>query len=165
MSGARLLLLSPVGTHRQVVLERLEQEGVAPDRVAFEPHQPRRAYLEHYHDIDLVLDTFPYNGHTTTLDAFWMGVPVVTMVGQSVVGRAGLSQLGNLGLPELAAATPDAFVTIAVALARDLERLSSLRTTLRERMRNSPIMDAPRFARGIEAAYRTMWRRWCASRI
>jgi predicted O-linked N-acetylglucosamine transferase (SPINDLY family) len=94
-----------------------------------------------------------------------MGVPVVTMVGRSVVGRAGLSQLGNLGLPELAVATPDAFVTIAVALARDLERLSSLRSSLRERMRSSPIMDAPRFARGIEAAYRTMWRRWCASRI
>ena len=143
-------------------MQRLEQEGIAPDRVAFVPHQPRRQYLELYHGIDLMLDTVPYNGHTTSLDALWMGVPVVTMVGGTTVGRAGLSQLTNLGLPELVAATPEEFVRIAVELAGDLPRLECLRATLRDRMRGSPLMDAPRFARGIEAAYRTMWQRWCA---
>ena len=68
--------------------------------------QPRPQYLELYHGIDVGLDTFPYNGHTTSLDSFWMGVPVVTLVGQTVVGRAGLSQLTNLGLPELVGHTP-----------------------------------------------------------
>jgi predicted O-linked N-acetylglucosamine transferase (SPINDLY family) len=155
-------MLASEGPHRRDTLERLEQEGVAPSRVAFVAHQPRRKYLETYHGIDLVLDTFPYNGHTTSLDALWMGVPVVTLVGRTVVGRAGLSQLTNLGLPELAAATPEEFVGIASALAGDLPRLGELRATLRERMRGSPLMDAPRFARGIEAAYRSLWQRWCA---
>jgi predicted O-linked N-acetylglucosamine transferase (SPINDLY family) len=162
VAGARLLMFVSEGPHRRDTLERLEQEGVAPGRVAFVAEQPHREYLETYHGIDLALDTFPSNGHTTSLDALWMGVPVVTLVGPTVVGRAGLSQLTNLGLSELVATTPDQFVGIAVELAENLQRLRDLRATLRERMRRSPLMDAPRFARGIEAAYRSMWQRWCA---
>jgi len=90
-----------------------------------------------------------------------MGVPVVTLVGDTVLGRAGLSQLTNLNLSELVAETPDQFVTIASKLASDLPLLSNLRATLRERMRHSPLMDAPRFARKMESAYRSMWERWC----
>ena len=157
-----LIVLAHEGKFRRDTVERLEQEGIAPDRVGFVSYRPRRQYLEQYHDIDLMLDTFPYNGHTTSLDALWMGVPVVTLVGRTVVGRAGLSQLTNLGLPELAATTPEEFVRIAVELAGDLSRLASLRASLRDRMGASPLMDAARFARGIEAAYRTMWQRWCA---
>jgi predicted O-linked N-acetylglucosamine transferase (SPINDLY family) len=162
VEGSRLLLLSPEGTHRREVLERLEHDGVAPERVTFVARQPRWEYLELYHGIDVMLDTFPYNGHTTSLDALWMGVPVITLRGRTVVGRAGFSQLTNLGLPELAAATPDDYVRIAVDWAGDRVRLAGLRTTLRGRMRRSPLMDAPRFARGIEAAYRSLWQRWCA---
>jgi predicted O-linked N-acetylglucosamine transferase (SPINDLY family) len=162
VDGSRLLMLASEGPHRRDTLERLEQEGIAPSRVAFLAPQPHRKYLEKYQGIDLVLDTFPYNGHTTSLDALWMGVPIVTLVGRTAVSRAGLSQLANLGLLELAAATPEQFVAIAVELAGDFQRLGELRTTLRERMRSSPLMDAPRFARGIEAAYRSMWQRWCA---
>ena len=117
--------------------------------------------MRYYHGIDIGLDTVPYNGHTTSLDSFWMGVPVVTLVGPTVVGRAGLCQLMNLGLPELIASSPEQYVRIAAELAHDLPRLSKLRATLRERMQASPLMDAPRFARNIEAAYREMWRRWC----
>jgi predicted O-linked N-acetylglucosamine transferase (SPINDLY family) len=91
-----------------------------------------------------------------------MGVPVVTMVGKTAVGRAGLSLLTSLGLPEWIADGPQQFVRIAVELAGDLPRLGKLRATLRERMQNSPLMDAPRFARNVEAAYRMMWQRWCA---
>ena len=91
-----------------------------------------------------------------------MGVPVVTLVGQTVVGRAGLCQLMNLGLPELIATDPEQFVRIAGELAHDLPRLGELRATLRARMQASPLMDAPRFARNVEAAYGEMWRRWCA---
>jgi predicted O-linked N-acetylglucosamine transferase (SPINDLY family) len=90
-----------------------------------------------------------------------MGVPVVTLVGGTIVGRAGLSQLMNLKLPDLITHTPDEFVQIAAGLANDPDRLAELRATLRPRLQQSPLMDAPRFARDIEAAYRQMWIEWC----
>ncbi len=159
---SRLMILAPGGAHRQTNLDLLAQEGVERDRVIFVGGRPRPQYLELYHQIDLGLDTFPYNGHTTSMDSFWMGVPVVTLAGQTAVGRAGASLLMNLGLPELIANDPEQFVQIAAALAHDLPRLTHLRSTLRERMQNSPLMDAPRFAQNVEAAYRRMWHRWCA---
>jgi len=162
VAGSRLALLTKPGAHRQRTAEFLSRQGVAPGRLEFLDHRARRDYLEMYHRIDLGLDSFPYNGHTTSLDSFWMGVPVVTLVGPTAVSRAGWCQLSNLGLPELAGQTPEEFVRIAVALARDLPRLAELRSTLRHRMERSPLMDAPRFARHIEAAYRQMWRAWCA---
>jgi len=159
--GSRLMLLCPEGSHRQPLLDLLQREGISPDRIELIAFRPRPQYLELYHRIDVGLDTFPYNGHTTSLDSFWMGVPVVTLVGQTVVGRAGLSQLTNLDLPEFIARTPEQYVQIATDLANDLPRLAQLRRTLRDRMQASPLMDAPRFARNIEAAYRQMWRTWC----
>ena len=163
VEGSRLLLLAPTGSSRAWVVEVFEQEGVARERITFVNRRPRDQYLAVYHHIDIGLDTLPYNGHTTSLDALWMGVPVVTIVGQTVVGRAGLSQLNNLGLPEFIAHSPDEFVQIAAATASDLNRLNHLRGALRARMESSPLMDAPRFARSIEAAYRTLWQRWCAA--
>ena len=123
-----------------------------------------RSILKLYHRIDLGLDPLPYNGHTTSLDAFWMGVPTLTLLGKTVVGRAGWSQLCNLGLKELAAETPEQYVALAAELAGDLPRLQELRGTLRQRMLRSPLMDASRFARHMEQAYRQMWRRWCQVR-
>jgi predicted O-linked N-acetylglucosamine transferase (SPINDLY family) len=158
---SRLMILCPDGSHRQLLLDMLQGEGINPDRIELIVRCPRLQYLELYHRIDVGLDTFPYNGHTTGLDSYWMGVPVITLVGQTVVGRAGLSQLTNLGLPELIAQTPQQYVQIATDLARDLPRLAELRRTLRPRMQASPLMAAPRFARNIEAAYRQMWRNWC----
>ena len=140
----------------------MEHEGVDAQRLEFLEPRPRAAYLELYHRLDIVLDPFPYNGHTTSLDALWMGVPVVSLAGQRAVSRAGLSQLTNLGLSELVAWTEDEYVEIATELAGDLPRLAELRATLRSRMEASVLMDAPHFARQIEAAYRTMWRHWCA---
>ena len=162
VNHSRLVLLSGPGSHRQRTVDFLEREGIAGHRVEFCEPRPRPAYLELHRRLDIVLDTFPYNGHTTSLDALWMGVPVVTLAGQSAVSRAGLSQLSNLGLPELAAHSEDEYVSIAARLAGDLARLAELRKTLRARMEASVLMDVPRFARGIETAYRAMWRRWCA---
>jgi protein O-GlcNAc transferase len=125
--------------------------------------RPRAAYLGSYHDIDFGLDTFPYNGHTTSLDALWMGVPTVTRIAATCVGRGGLSQLHHLDLTDLAADSDDGFVAAAVALARNLPRLQSLRRSLRERMARSPLMDAPRFAANIENAYRRAWIAYCDS--
>jgi predicted O-linked N-acetylglucosamine transferase (SPINDLY family) len=158
---SRLLLMAPEGSRRQHILDLLRQEGIASERIGFVAEQPRRGYLELYHRIDLGLDTLPYNGHTTSLDSLWMGVPVVTLVGRTVVGRAGLCQWMNLGLPEMIARTPEEFIHIAAGLAGDMPRLAQLRSTLRERMEQSPLMDAPGFARDIESAYRDMWREWC----
>jgi protein O-GlcNAc transferase len=148
-----ITLLAPVGDARRATLGRFEARGVTPDRVRFVEYQARQAYLETYRGIDVALDTFPYNGHTTSLDALWMGVPVVTLVGPTVVGRAGLSQAMNLGLPELVARDADRFVEVAVGLSADLEHLASLRDELRGRMERSPLMDAARFARNLEAAF------------
>jgi protein O-GlcNAc transferase len=156
--NARLLLMVPPGRHRLLLLQRLSALDIAADRVDFHPFQPRADYLRAYHHIDLGLDTFPYNGHTTSLDSLWMGVPVITRVGTTSVGRGGLSQLFQLGLLDLAADSDERFVRIAVALANDLGRLADLRQGLRTRMQRSALMDAPRFARQIEDAYRTAWK-------
>jgi predicted O-linked N-acetylglucosamine transferase (SPINDLY family) len=159
---SQLVLLAAEGSHRRHTLDLLEEEGVKPDRVTFVGRRPRPQYLELYRRIDIGLDTFPYTGQTTSLDAFWLGVPVITIVGQTAAARAGLSLLSNLGLPELIAGTPEQFVSIAAGLADDLPRLRDLRATLRDRLQRSPLMDAPRFARNVEAAYCNMWQRWCA---
>jgi protein O-GlcNAc transferase len=159
---SRLLLLAPRGHARDHVLARLEQEGVAASRVDFAERQPRLDYLKTYHQIDLGLDPVPCNGHSTSLDAFWMGVPTLTLVStKSAFGRAGWSQLCNLGLKELAAETPEQYVALAVDLAADLPRLAGLRSTLRQRMEQSPLMNGDRFARNVEQAYRHVWCRWC----
>jgi predicted O-linked N-acetylglucosamine transferase (SPINDLY family) len=158
---SRLRLLAPEGRARDRIAAGLTLQGISAERVEFVAFRPRREYLRTYHEIDLALDTFPYNGHTTSLDALWMGVPVVTRVGTTPAARGGLSQLSNLGLRELAAYTDDDYVQAATALANDVDRLSALRAGLRARMQASPLMQAGRFARHIEQAYRAMWREWC----
>jgi len=157
VADSRLVLLGRVGSHRQRTLDVLEKEGVDAQRVEFVDFRPRREYLELYHRLDIVLDTFPYNGHTTSLDALWMGAPVVSLAGETPVSRAGLSQLSNLGLPELVARSESEYVHIAEGLARDLPRLARLRSTLRDRMKNSVLMDAQRFTWQVEQAFREMW--------
>ena len=162
--NSRLLLLAPEGSNRQKTRAFMAKHGVNGDRVIFFARRPRSEYLALNQQIDIGLDTLPYNGHTTSMDSMWMGVPVVTLVGKTVVGRAGLSQLSNLGLKDLAATAPDEFTRLAVNLANDLPRLKELRGTMRARLKQSPLMDAAGFTRGVEEAYRTMWRKWCAQR-
>ncbi len=161
--GAKLLLLAPSEWARELARETLEKSGVTRDRVDFVGLQSRSDYLASYHAVDVCLDCVPSNGHTTSLDAFWMGVPVVTLVGTTIVGRAGLSHAKNLGLDELVATDADRFVAIAAGLARDLPRLAALRQQLRGRLQQSPLMDAPRFTRALEAAFREAWRSYCAA--
>jgi len=160
--NSHLLLLAPAGLARRRTANRFAQLGVATDRIEFVGHLPRKDYFKLYHRIDAGLDTFPYNGHTTSLDSLWMGVPMITLAGTTAVGRAGVSQLSNLGLTNLIAQTPEEFVQIAAGLASDIDQLSGLRSSLREKMRNSPIMDAKRFAGEMEPVYRTMWTNWCS---
>jgi predicted O-linked N-acetylglucosamine transferase (SPINDLY family) len=162
MPEARLLLHAHAGSHRDRVRDFLTRQGVSPDRLTFSGRLPTADYFRIYERIDVALDPFPYGGGTTTCDALWMGVPVVTLAGQTAVGRGGLSILSNVGLSDLVSRDSDDYVRICVELARDRSRLNELRASLRARMERSPLMDAPRFARGIEALYRTIWKRWCA---
>ena len=162
VDNSRMLLLAPEGSARSRVVEAFAAGGVSSDRLEFVDRRPRPEYLAAYRQIDLALDTFPANGHTTSLDGFWMGVPVVTLAGRTAIGRGGVSQLTNLGLDSLIAETPDAFVATAARVAADLPALAALRASLRGRLGRSPLMDAPRFARNVEAAYRGLWTRWCA---
>jgi predicted O-linked N-acetylglucosamine transferase (SPINDLY family) len=160
---SRLIVLAEKGIQSQQLLDLFEKEGVRRDRIDCVGFRPRRHYLETFNSIDIGLDTLPANGHTTSLDAYWMGVPVVTLVGNTVAGRAGLSQLTNLGLPGLISITPEEYIATAASLSRDLEFLSHLRTSLRSQLQGSSLMDAREFTRGIESAYRSMWGQWCAA--
>lgn len=167
VEGSRLVLLTKIGSHRTHMTDFLRQRGIAPERLEFLDYlssaegRTQGSYLERYHQIDLALDTFPYNGMTTTFDALWMGVPVVSLVGQTSLGRAGLSLLTNLGLPAFAVANTEDYARLAVQTVRDLPRLAALRGALRPMMQKSPLLDAETLARQVEEAYRIMWRRWC----
>jgi len=159
---SRIIVHSPPGAHLDAVRERFSGKGISPDRLEFPIRQPWPEYVRTYGRIDIALDPFPWGGGITTCDALWMGVPMVSLLGRTAVGRGGASILANIGVPELIARTPQQYVQIATDLANDLPRLGELRRTLRARMQASPLMDAPRFARNVEAAYRQMWRNWCA---
>ena len=143
----------------------LAETGVDGSRVNFVGQVSLTEYFSSHGQTDIALDTFPYPGGMTTCDALWMGVPVVSLVGQTAVGRGGLSILSNIGLSELAAHSEDEYVKVAMELANDLPRLAELRRTMRDRMQASPLMDAPRFVRSIEDAYRSMWKTWCSERV
>jgi predicted O-linked N-acetylglucosamine transferase (SPINDLY family) len=165
VEGSRLLLQCPEGAARTRLCAWFAAQGLAAPRIDLVSRITNRAeFLQVFEEIDVALDSFPYNGATTTCEALWMGIPVVTLAGRTAVSRAGLSALTNAGLPELVALSEDDYVGIATQLARDLPGLAELRRTLRSRMEASPLMDVPRFARNVEAAYRGVWRRWCAEK-
>lgn len=162
---SQLLLKSPAFRSAETIArfrKLFADRGIEPRRLALLPKEP--TYLRHlqiYDSVDIALDAFPYHGTTTTCEALWMGVPVVTLAGDRHASRVGVSLLTNMGLSEMIAHSEDEYVRIALGLAEDLPRLAELRRTLRARMRASPLMDGPRFAAHAEAAYREMWRRWC----
>ena len=164
--GSRLLLKSTgfgTASVRQRTRELLEKAGTVPERIELVGSLPTLAeHLAFYARMDIALDTFPYHGTTTTCEALWMGVPVITLAGRTHASRVGVSLLTNAGLPELIAQDADDYVRIATQLAHDLPRLTELRATLRTCLENSTLTNAPRFALNVEATYREMWRTWCA---
>ena len=147
-------------TIQQDLRQRLLDLGIKSKRIILESPTPSPKHFQSYHRVDIGLDTYPFNGGTTTCEALWMGIPVVTLVGERQVSRMGLGILSTIGLTELIAYTPEKFVEICVKLAADIEHLDQLRMGMRERMRVSPLMDAPTFTRNIETAYRNMWEKW-----
>jgi predicted O-linked N-acetylglucosamine transferase (SPINDLY family) len=163
--GSRLVLKSAGlgGRAADVVSGMLKQNGIPEVRFELlDRVNAKRGHLALYNQIDIALDTFPYNGTTTTCEALWMGVPVVALEGSLHAGRVGRSLLSAMGMRDLVASTTDEYVSVAARLASDTARLDTLRQTLRMRMLASPLCDAPRYARRLEGAFRQMWRAYCA---
>jgi predicted O-linked N-acetylglucosamine transferase (SPINDLY family) len=156
--GSRLLTVTGVGKETD---ERLRAtfagHGIDPARVSLLPRQGRQDYLRLHRQVDLGLDSFPFNGGTTTCDSLWMGVPIITLAGGSYPARQGASLLSHLGRHDLVASTPQGYVDAAVRLANDPGRLRDLRAGLRDRMKRSTLTDARRFTRGLEDVYRRLW--------
>ncbi|MDX2054815.1 MAG: tetratricopeptide repeat protein [Polyangiaceae bacterium] len=147
---------------RRLFEAKFKAHGIPPRRLKLLAEAPTiDEHLARYREVDIGLDPFPYCGTTTTCEAFWMGVPVVSLVGERHASRVGLDLLTRLGLAELAAADRDAYVKCAVELSTKREALARLRGDLRGRMLNSPLCDKAGFARELEAAYRSIWAAWC----
>jgi predicted O-linked N-acetylglucosamine transferase (SPINDLY family) len=156
MPGAKILLKGKMFAEpdaRAVFARRFEEFGVGSHQLLVRGWAKMDPdHFAQYHEAHIALDTFPYHGTTTTCEALWMGVPVVTLEGTSHISRVGVSLLTNIGLSELIAKTEDEYVAIACRLAADEAGLRTLRMGLRERMRNSILMDGPRFAASFAAA-------------
>jgi predicted O-linked N-acetylglucosamine transferase (SPINDLY family)/predicted SAM-dependent methyltransferase len=158
--GSRLMLKSSAfesGRAKQRLIDMFAAEGIDESRLELIKWQAVGSHLDSYAKIDIGLDPFPYNGTTTTCETLWMGVPVVTLAGERHSSRVGVSLLMQVGLPELICDSLDAYVQTAMDLALDPQRLVSLRSSLRERMQASPLLDHAGFTRKLEAAYRHAW--------
>ena len=166
VAGSRLLLKGkPFGDEgaRSLLQARFAAHGIDPERLILKSLIGSvGSHLETYGQVDIALDPFPYNGTTTTCEALWMGVPVVSLIGERHAGRVGASLLARAGSEELIAGHQGRYVEIAAGLAADPARLADLRKTLRARLPASSLCDAAGFTASLEAALRQMWRRWCA---
>jgi predicted O-linked N-acetylglucosamine transferase (SPINDLY family) len=161
------LLIKTQGLGDPMVRERIHRSfaeaGVNPGRVELNAFSPDSAeHLARYNQADVALDTFPYNGVTTTCEALWMGLPVVTLYGDRPAGRECASLLTQAGHPEWIAQNQGEYVEIAKALVADPAKLAHQRLRQRGELESTPLLDAPRFSRAVEAAYRHAWREWCA---
>jgi predicted O-linked N-acetylglucosamine transferase (SPINDLY family) len=167
LPDSRLILKAKSFSDRMTcdyVLDMFAGAGIERHRINLFSRLPStKEHLNLYNQVDIALDTFPYNGTTTTCEAMWMGVPVVTLAGHTHASRVGLSLLSNVGLGNLAAKTSEEYVEIAVNLAGDTKRLQSLREGLRDMMARSPLTNATQFTLELEKCYRTMWATRCTS--
>ncbi|MBK9132677.1 MAG: tetratricopeptide repeat protein [Gammaproteobacteria bacterium] len=161
--AARLVMTQvPEGSARRGIHDHFAARGIEPDRIVLHGRISEARYLELLAAIDIALDPFPYTGTTTTCETLWMGIPVVSLAGETSVARSGLALLKAVGLEELVARDPAGYVRIATDLARDPARLDRLRREIPRRFDASPLRDEAAFTRDLEDAYRDMWHRWCA---
>jgi predicted O-linked N-acetylglucosamine transferase (SPINDLY family) len=161
---SRLFLKSPQFSEasiQQEVSERFAACGVDRSRLIMEGLSSRSEYLKTYQRVDIALDPFPYTGGTTTCEALWMGVPVLTLAGKRFLSRQGVGLMMNAGLQDWVAADLDDYVARAISHASDTKKLAQLRAELRQQVLASPLFDAPGFARQLENALREMWKKWC----
>lgn len=161
--GSRLLVHARSPGQREQVRDRFTRAGVDPARVEFLGRVPMREYFAAWSRVDIALDSFPCAGGTTTCDALYMGVPVITLAGEAPIARGGVSILANAGHAEWTASSVEEYEALAVGLANGPGRLADIRARLREELRASTLMDAPRFARAMEAVYEDAFARWSAA--
>jgi predicted O-linked N-acetylglucosamine transferase (SPINDLY family) len=135
--------------------------GIALNRFELLGRIPIDAYFAGYRDVDVALDSYPYNGATTTCDALLMGVPVATIAGGRAISRGGVSLMTTVGLPEWVASSPDGLVDLLKTQTANVGAMAALRTGLPQRMRASALMDGTRFARSLEDIFRRAWRDAC----
>ena len=161
-AGSRLLLKFN-NLESKLVQRRLRQwfsdDGIAPDRVSFEGASAVPEYVKHYSKIDIALDPFPYTGGTTTMDALWMGVPVISLSGRLAVSSCGATLLSAVGLP--VAQTPEQYISLAAQFAKAIVASPEIRCRIRDAISKSSLMDQPGLIYALENAYRDMWRTWC----
>ncbi|MHC4430349.1 MAG: O-linked N-acetylglucosamine transferase, SPINDLY family protein [Planctomycetota bacterium] len=150
---------------RDFYTREFERFGISADRLdIYEMFNSHFQHLELYNQVDLILDTYPFNGCITTIEGLWMGVPTVSLFGKDIlVSRSGLSILKQLGLEIFAASDPDEYVAKAIAFSGELDNLEKIRAALRNMMLNSNLCNPKQYAQSLEKAYRAMWRRWCES--
>lgn len=148
---------------RNEFTSRFAAHGIGADRLQYSGFSPIQEYLAEYNEIDIALDPFPYNAATTAIDTLWMGIPMVSLKGDRLVSHIGESMLGVVGLSDLVAADPASYVAKAVDLAHDLDRVSTLRQTLRPTLEASPMTNPVQFTQGLEEALRSVWKEWCAA--
>ncbi|AVA35784.1 putative O-linked N-acetylglucosamine transferase (SPINDLY family) [Cupriavidus metallidurans] len=161
--SARMIIGAIEGdADQQTCLTRFADEGIDAGRLSFRTRTETPVYLQQHHHVDICLDTFPYTGATTTINALWMGVPTVTIAGNSPLSRGSASWLGQLGLHQYIANDADDFVQRALALSKDLDALKQLRATLRERCMHATSIQPANVASSLSLALRAMWERWCA---
>ncbi|MBC8267411.1 MAG: tetratricopeptide repeat protein [Rhodospirillaceae bacterium] len=160
------LLIKYKGIDSSANTERLttlfEAEGIDGSRLTLEGPSPHAELFARYNDVDIALDPFPYSGGLTTYEALWMGVPVITVPGETFASRHSFSHLSTIGLSELVADDQDDYVRLAVGLAKDAGRLEGLRAELREKMDSSPLCDGAKFAQAFSGHMRDIWRQWCS---
>lgn len=150
--------------NRRRLEDSFANHDIAPERLDIRGPVPHVDLLETYTaEVDIALDTFPYSGGLTTCEALWMGVPVITRPGETFASRHSFAYLSVVGLQDLIADSQDDYIENAVSLAKDRDRLAAIRSTLRERMKASPLLDGNRFANHFTDAMRTAWKRWCAT--
>ena len=166
--GSRLLLKSSVRSDSETkhdLSEEFVRNGIEPSRIEVMEYLSYNDHLKQYHRVDIALDTFPYNGTTTTFEALWMGVPVITLTGSTHASRMGASILSRINFQEGIASTEAEYIQKTLALAGNIEFLKSLRMTLREKLQASSLMDQTGFTLKLETAYRRMWLIWCEQLI
>jgi predicted O-linked N-acetylglucosamine transferase (SPINDLY family) len=164
--GSRLMALVAPGAETDAgLLRSFDHYGIGSDRLTLVERRPRADYVRLWGEVDLALDTFPYHGMTTTCDGLWMGVPTVTLAGNTHVSRVGVSLLGAVDLGDFIAQDDAGYVAAAVNAVGDLTRLTELRAGLRARMQRSPLRDEVGLTRRVEAVYRTMWRELYGNKI
>jgi predicted O-linked N-acetylglucosamine transferase (SPINDLY family) len=146
---------------RARILACFAAHGIEEARLELRGSSDHRLFFDECNDIDIMLDPFPYCGGLTTCETLWMGVPTITMPGETFASRHSLSHLSNAGLADWAVPDADSYAALAVRWSDDLAGLAALRSGLRARVKASPLCDAPRFGRSLGAALRHAWRDWC----